>query len=43
MTYKFDEDVTLYMTTIMPKGSEQMELTETSDLMFLKALLMFDI
>ena len=42
MTYKSDEDVTLHMTTIMPKESEQMKLTETLDLMFLKALLMFD-
>jgi len=43
MTYKLDEDVTLYVTTIMLKGSEQMKSTKTSDLMFLKALLILDI
>jgi len=43
MTCKSDEDVTLHMTTIMPKRSEQMKSTEISDLMFLKALLIFDI
>jgi len=42
MTCKLDENATLHMTTIMLKGSEQMKLTETSDLMFLKALLMLD-
>ena len=43
MTCRSDEDVTLHVTTIMPKGSEQMKLTKTSDLMFLKTLLIFDI
>ena len=43
MTCKSDEDVTLHVTTIMPKGSEQIKSTKTSDLIFLKALLMLNI
>ena len=42
MTCKSDKDATLHVITVMSKGSKWMKLTKTSDLIFLKALLMFD-
>jgi len=43
MICKSEEDVILYVTTVTSKRSEQIKLTETSDLTFLRALLILDI
>ena len=43
MTCKSDEDVTLHVITIMPKRSKQIKSTKTSDLIFLKTLLILNI